>query len=688
MNRIPVCSDIPDVFLNEDENATINLLDYCIDEDEDSLEFSIVNSSNSDIHYNIENGLVEISSDKDFSGEGLVKFKVSDGINELETDEISVEIYPINDAPVFEGTIPNTSFNQNTDLVDGIDLNGFFSDADSNLSFDFTGNHLINIEINNGKVSFYPESGFVGSETVVFSAGDEEFTMYSNPVVVQVKDVNEPPQFKNFNCTTGIKEDVENTCELNCSINGNVLRYISNKDYTGRASCLIRVTDNLGSYSEKNFEVNIDNINDEPVIKDYSPNGNPKLVAGVDTRFNLLASDVDSAVNIFWKIDNVSVGSGTTYLFNKPEGVYNLVATASDGEYSVSHSWSVNVGNINEFSCSEVSGHVCSVNQTCSGIRLGVYDTDSCCSVACSAKPLEFSSIRKVDYNKTGDIKININKPLSSDKVYLNEKINASVEVENSMSEDLDLEVQAYVYDITKNRVIDKLEQTDTLDKNDIKDFEFGFELSEELKEKDKYYLFVRVIGKDSNKKRYYNEKYSELSLNRKDSDIILKELSIDNENLICGDQANVTFTIENLGQVYQYITADVKNTELKIDVKTESFRVGEYGDDDTIKSITITIPDDAKEGNYTLIGNVILTDKTLTLEKEIILGKCKNERSIKTSLETIKINPDTNQAISSTKESENRKRIFIIISLMTLTMMIVMLALLIVYKRKEEADY
>ncbi|MBS3079122.1 hypothetical protein J4218_03300 [Candidatus Pacearchaeota archaeon] len=703
-NRKPICSNVPLIETNEDEAVQFDLNDYCYDEDGDNITFRLANLSSNLKLDSIQNGVVVVSSADDYFGEEWIVFNASDGIGVTEMNKTFVKINPINDAPVFNGDINTVSFDEGSNLTNFIDLRDYFLDIDSNLSFEVTGNYFIDIGINNGKVSFYPEDGFFGTETVVFSASDDEFTIYSNPLRINVNDINEAPVFAPINCILNIKEDTAYECELNatdvendsfsflvvsnsrinCTIQGNILKYISEKDQVGKGLCTINVVDIRGSHREAVLEFNMENVNDAPVIKDYYPKENSvKLLSGIENRFMVLNYDPDSQVNVTWKIGNEIVGTNASYYFNKTKGNYILSVSVSDGEYEVNRSWNINVGNINEFSCSEIKGYICNENQTCKGQILGVYDSASCCSVACTAKPPQFNNVKNITTeNSTDKIKITIESPTNDDKLYFGDNVTSVLKIANSKGDDMSFDIQFYVYDLTKQKVIWKTSEDADINDGSNKKLNITFNLEENLRDSDEYYLFVRAIGKDDNHSKFYNDTYQKLNVERKDSNLVIQSVEIEPiEGVICGDSVDIKATLENFGKYAQYVKVRVENAEFAWSQLSDSFRVGEYNEDPSEKTITLTVPEDAKEGNYTI--KVGIDGYNVLFEKELTLGACKNQINAQKSLETIKINPGNQEVVLSPDEGNNHL-LFVVVGIMSVIMMTVLLLLLTYFKNMD----
>lgn len=105
----------------------------------------------------------------------------------------------IRTTPTFSGTIPNQTWEEDTNTNNAFDLDSYFSDAEgealtfSVLSSDTPSNLTVSISVS-GQVSFAPEENFSGTRTVTFRACDTESECQnSNQVTLTVTEVNDAP---------------------------------------------------------------------------------------------------------------------------------------------------------------------------------------------------------------------------------------------------------------------------------------------------------------------------------------------------------------------------------------------------------------------------------------------------------------------------------------------------------------
>lgn len=681
-NQEPTCTDLPSFYFEEDTSLEINLSTYCSDLDNDTLYYYFYDTSdNENIILNSldnETGIVNFSSVQDWNGQDWIRFAVSDLDEVTITTRADIYVTPVNDAVEFSGEIPNFTWSEDTNKTNAFNLNDYFFDVDGDeLNYLFEGNDKIGIEINysTGMVSFYPEKDFYGVEEVYFVGFDFEPTIAeSNKFILEVIDANEPPVFEDLNCEDYIAEDFSYSCivnasdfegdELNyevisennmdCSFEENNLTYQGNQDYFGNASCVLRVSDSLG-YDEVEFSVEIVNENDAPDIDSFSPGNNfVKILEGSSKMFSIDYSDLDSGdVFVAWALNGKKVGEENSFNFNKEIGEYNLAAIVSDGLYIDYKEWNVSVQAIGSFTCNEVSGFICSENQICSQDYLGVSDSAVCCPVACSARPPEFSdaktcSAEGLDLDSL--LEVEIRDPDSGDEFVPGEEIEVEIRVNNEFSEDLRVDLDAYLYDLTDEKEIENKDDSFKIDLGDSETIEFLFDLDRDL-EDNEYAIFVRVIDDDE---IICNEAYNEIDVAREDDDVEFN-LKSETRNLVCGDTLVLDYEIRNFGtNDYEDTYITIKNNELGIDFESDFFDLDEFdgSKDKRSSSINLKIPEDSEEGEYTLEGIYYFDDGDLRERSniEISLGECSPESLVISDSEII---------IGDSKVNENKRTLF-----------------------------
>jgi len=349
-NSAPVLEDIPDQVMFEDETTSVML--FATDPDQDQIFFNVINEDINKVDCDLDGNILFFNPFPDWNGETTCEIEINDGVL-TDSKIVNIEVLPLNDAPEFIGTIADITWNQDTDLINFLDLNDFFIDPDmDDLVFVSIGNQNIDITIENGIVSFFPDDGFWGTRNIFFEAADSEFFTLSNAIVLTVTKDGDPPIFGELDCNTVIDEDTGYSCDLvatdpdndeftfsivsednlDCTIiDEDTLNYVSAQDYNGPASCLIKVED-VDGFNEFLLEVNVLPINDAPVLDPI-----PDIIEneGALIEINAHATDVDNDP-LTYSIDgsrftNHGDGRFTWQTTFDDSGIYFFEITVDDG---------------------------------------------------------------------------------------------------------------------------------------------------------------------------------------------------------------------------------------------------------------------------------------------------------------------------------------------------------------------
>ncbi len=687
-NRAPTCSEIPAIEWNEDSGHFLNLMAYCSDPDGDPLSFSINSTSENknitivELGYAGE-GKFDLIPESDWSGEDWVIFTAYDSDVAVNTNKVSLKVNPVNDAPLFVGNISDIFWNEDVNLTDYIDLNEYFTDIDSELSYNVTKlneNSSINVQINSyGEVSFYPLKDWAGNESVIFSATDGEFVLNSNIVTLSVADLNEPPVFGEMNCSLEILEDSTTSCALNvsdfennplsfsvvssnhviCTVDSEnlTLTYTPSLNYNGNANCMIKVSDVFNGSSTYNLALNVLPVNDAFEIVDYSPKGILKFMENSFHTFSINVSDVDGtgsvggvgSVGIKWLLnsEDIANASEARYIFNKPKGIYNLTAFASDGEFNASQIWNILVGNNSDFTCSELRGKVCTSTQVCSENVTSSSDSSSCCFANCIARPPTFEKIAVCSVNKSSRYNLEISSPDSGDDFYVGSNFSVTVNVDDNLNDDKThrYDVIVYLYDLTNQKIIDDSKQTIRLDSGNEGDYNFDFSIDEDLDSGNSYAVYAK--SNDRINGSCYDD-YVAIEIKRKNDEVRIDSLNMKSYVFNAGDSVDFRANVKNYGADDNIVTLKVESKGLGLYKIFDSVDLDGNGgkNDEEDVLVSFDIPSNASSGDYrfdvvaSYAGSLKYTySETLTVEGGEVLNPIVDNPI---SYNTIELNPSS----------------------------------------------
>ncbi|MBS3094686.1 hypothetical protein J4474_03400 [Candidatus Pacearchaeota archaeon] len=343
LNRIPVVEEISDQTLDEDTQGNTSVI--ASDADEEDLIYEIIGLDSSKVNCEIDGPDIILLPYENWNGQSFCEVKVTDGEAEvLRTFNIIVN--PINDAPVLE-EISDITVNEN-DLV-AITLNAIdpdnenliyyisdfrFAKTDENVfewqtTYDDEGIYEIEARVTDGietdiqtfklAIEDLNEPPHIVAIPDIFLEEDSGFTLVENVLSATDND-GEITKFKIAN---------ENQNNVDCEVNGNDLGLTPAVNFNGEATCVIRTYDDYLAYDETTVKIIVNNVNDAPEIKSFSPNFDPILIKNEEYNFNIEWSDVDtSAENIVvrWYVDDVLEAIGTEF---------NFVGSEDAGEFFI-----------------------------------------------------------------------------------------------------------------------------------------------------------------------------------------------------------------------------------------------------------------------------------------------------------------------------------------------------------------
>jgi len=297
INVVPINDDpiidLPDIGFSffEDTIYQEDFAQYIFDVDNSELSLSY--SGNEYIQIYIADLVVTFDPDDNYNGTENITFTVNDNTGRaIDSETVPVTVFPVNDAPVVEHPIEDFSFNEDTQDSQ-LSLNYTFDDIDNEvLTFDVSDNINLLVDIDDSGmviISSYEEN-WNGSETIIFSAADLEYTVFDT-VIVTVLPVNDPPYITELLPDFELIEDFDDiTIDLDIhffdvdddlyysvqfdndnvllGINDNLMSIISVPNWTGITEVIISAQDDFYTrYTIRDtFLITVLGENDPPVL--------------------------------------------------------------------------------------------------------------------------------------------------------------------------------------------------------------------------------------------------------------------------------------------------------------------------------------------------------------------------------------------------------------------------------------
>ena len=209
VNDPPVVSNIPNQTVNERQTfATISLDNYVADPDNPDNGITWTYSGNTQLTVNINSSRVAtiVIPNPDWNGSETITFTATDPGGLSDSDPATFTVNAVNDPPVVSN-IPNQTINEGQSFAT-IALDNYVADPDNpdnGITWTYSGNTQLTVNINASRIAtiVIPNSNWNGSETITFTATDQDGLSDSDPATFTVTpDSNLPPtQVQNLRVT-------------------------------------------------------------------------------------------------------------------------------------------------------------------------------------------------------------------------------------------------------------------------------------------------------------------------------------------------------------------------------------------------------------------------------------------------------------------------------------------------------
>ncbi|MBM4249303.1 MAG: tandem-95 repeat protein [Euryarchaeota archaeon] len=373
---------IPDFSMVEGGQKTGLKLDDIFGDVDSSLTFTA--SGNDRISVQIGTGSphpVTFTAPDLWTGKEQITFTAYDGQYSLAT-LVNVTVVHTNHAPT-ASAVPDVVMDEDT-VDKSLDLTKVFTDLDGfetlAINYEIAGAHLMVSVDALSRVSLTPVPNWNGREVVTFSASDGIAPAAAVEVNVIVRPVNDAPQVRGTLERITFDEDTvyESSGSLGSlfrDIDGDPLTFTAEYDsskltidfnndwsfwitpaqnFAGKVPVTFTATDTGGLTAEYRTDVTVENINDQPYIKSFSPTSTKgvNLNEGESQTFTVEAVDNDNdPLEYTWALDNrLQDADGPEFEYSadyKSAGTHKLTLVVTDGPSRVEMSWTIKVTDVN-----------------------------------------------------------------------------------------------------------------------------------------------------------------------------------------------------------------------------------------------------------------------------------------------------------------------------------------------------
>ena len=192
-NTAPVLSSsVPNVTWLEDiANSSINLSSHFSDGEGDTLTYNSTTVNNVSVSINQATGIVTLTPGTNFNGTRLINFTASDGTNSTKSNEVTLTVTNVNDAPVLNSI---GSLTTPVNKLFFFDANATDSDTGDTLTFS-SNSTLFTVDSSQGNFSIIPTGSQVGSQTVNITVSDAAGLADSEVLSFTITDVINSTEF-------------------------------------------------------------------------------------------------------------------------------------------------------------------------------------------------------------------------------------------------------------------------------------------------------------------------------------------------------------------------------------------------------------------------------------------------------------------------------------------------------------
>ena len=376
-------SSIPDVIMNENDIASINMASYFKDPDADALAYSVTGQdANLKAAFNSTSGNIDIIPAAHWYGAEILTVSADDLFGGVSSLTVNVTVNSVNDIPFVKKPIGEIKmFQGGTDT--SIDLSKVFWDYDvpfgDALNYSVSDNGSVQVGIDpSGKITLTDPVEFYGVQYMNFTATDSDSTSAVALAKITVTHVNQPPRVKTRPGPVTVNErqtaslDMSNTfsdldgdpitliptgmTKIMVSIDPTTLN-VSFKapetPYTFSEDIKFTAQDDKG-FGDNFVIVHVTDLamNDPPYFKSVSPDGAVTMTETGLAEFSITALDVDSPeLNYTWYLDGKDLDvADNTYDYQTTydsAGNHQLKVVVDDGELTATHTWNITVLNKN-----------------------------------------------------------------------------------------------------------------------------------------------------------------------------------------------------------------------------------------------------------------------------------------------------------------------------------------------------
>ena len=312
---------------------------------DESVTFGIV-SSTDDTKVTLINGIVTVNPDKNFNGDFVVTYSITDKGSLTSTNKIVIHVDAVEDNPT---TVADNSTMDEDDSI-SIDVLANDSDIDSDPSINLDDANINNgiltithidgtpiiefssvdtangsVTLESGILKYTPDKDYAGDDSFTYTAENSDGKASTATVDLTVENVNDAPtaDLVEINKTEGnaattidleeytddadlpyVADEsltyslVSSTDDSKVSIEGSIVSISPDENFNGNFEVQYKVTDTSGAYATNRIIVNVTAVEDNPTAADDIATAKEETGTVLDLLSNDSDIDSDPSINL------------------------------------------------------------------------------------------------------------------------------------------------------------------------------------------------------------------------------------------------------------------------------------------------------------------------------------------------------------------------------------------------------
>jgi len=645
-NEPPYLDVIPDILILEDSGFTDGFVLNAIDNDGVVVSYGVVSENVEEVDCSISGNVLGVEPVDDWFGTGNCVVQAVDDDGATDSETVNVIVTNVNDAPVIDSFVPD--FNPKIGDNETMMFSVVYHDVDED-------------DLN---VEWYINNVFSGS------TGDEFNLRLTNPdlyeIKVMVKDFSMSDEY--------VWSVVVSDIPLTDKYGGETTDFSGMDDDDLQSVNLVLEKEGVGKIEflepvDMRSVVDLDRYT-EVLLSFVGIDSNVyNIFKNKLAKITLYGLSFDKTPTIYYdNIYNLDSSSNSVCSDSVCSNV-NFDGSSGKLEFETRGFSSFIVGDT--LSCTQKGGFVFGVNEVCKGNLIDAKDTVNCCSVR--GVP-GFSDIETCGVSNN-NIKIDIDEPDDGDEFMIGDVIEGSVEIKNKLNEDLDFDVEIILYDLENDEEIDVVDESIGIDEGDKEEIEFKFDVDSDFEDGDDYYIYVKVV--DDENESLCSEEFVNIEIQKEKFDLKIKEFEVLDDNIVCGDDVEVKYRLENIGKDdLEDVMIKVFNGDKELG-RSEEFDVDEGDDVDKIVEFNIEFAD----GDYEIETEILFEDEVVR-RSDVINVECRQQEVSVFVEETTKLSGGEKKVVSR-KYSDKEK--IIMFDVFLIFWIILIFILILIYAGRKD---